>query len=44
MGASEVQVSIVTYSSYQVKEAGKNKSIGQFEVIGKGWDRYVTIS
>ena len=38
MGASAVQVSIATYSSYQVKEAGKNKSIGQFEVVGKAWD------
>jgi len=28
----------VTYSSYTVKEGGKNKTIGQFEVIGKGWD------
>lgn len=38
MGASSVQVSVVTYSSYVVKEAGKNKSIGQFEVVGKAWD------
>lgn len=38
MGSSEVQVSIVTYSSYPVKEGGKNKTIGQFEVVGKGWD------
>lgn len=39
MGASSVQVSIVTYSSYTVKEpGGKNKSVGQFEVVGKGWD------
>mmetsp|Transcript_357 Transcript_357/g.348 ORF Transcript_357/g.348 Transcript_357/m.348 type:complete len:927 (+) Transcript_357:193-2973(+) len=38
MGASEVQVSIVTYSSYLIKEAGKNKTVGQFEVVGKGWD------
>jgi hypoxia up-regulated 1 len=38
MGAGSIQVSIVTYSSYSAKEGGKNKSIGQFEVIGKGWD------
>jgi hypoxia up-regulated 1 len=38
MGASSVQVTIVTYSSYIVKEGGKNKTIGQFEVVGKGWD------
>lgn len=38
MGASSVQVSIVTYSSYIVKEGGKNKTIGQFDVVGKGWD------
>lgn len=38
MGAGSVQVSIVTYSSYGVKEAGKNKTIGQFEVLGKAWD------
>ena len=24
--------------AYIVKEAGKNKSIGQFEVVGKAWD------
>lgn len=38
MGASSVQVSVVTYSSYGVKEGGKNKTIGQFEVVGKAWD------
>lgn len=38
MGANSVQVSIVTYSSYLAKEGGKNKTIGQFEVIGKAWD------
>ncbi len=38
MGASAVQVSVVKYSSYVVKDAGKNKTIGQFEVLGKGWD------
>lgn len=38
MGANSVQVSIVTYSSYPSKEGGKNKTVGQFEVIGKAWD------
>eukprot|EP00599_Poterioochromonas_sp_BG-1_P004886 CAMPEP_0173141230 /NCGR_PEP_ID=MMETSP1105-20130129/5369_1 /TAXON_ID=2985 /ORGANISM="Ochromonas sp., Strain BG-1" /LENGTH=913 /DNA_ID=CAMNT_0014054391 /DNA_START=66 /DNA_END=2807 /DNA_ORIENTATION=+ len=38
MGAGSVQVSIVTYSSYQAKEGGKNKTVGQFEVVGKAWD------
>merc|ERR1711871_355533 len=38
LGANSLQVSIVTYSSYVTKEAGKNKTIGQFEVVGKGWD------
>lgn len=38
MGAGSVQVTIVTYSSYTVKEAGKNKTVGQFEVLGKAWD------
>jgi len=41
MGANSVQVSIVTYSSYITKEAGKNKTIGQFEVIGKAWDTFL---
>ncbi len=39
MGASTTQVSVVTYHSYKAKESGKNKTIGQFEVVGKGWDR-----
>lgn len=38
MGAGSVQVSIVTHSSYTTKEGGKNKTVGQFEVVGKGWD------
>ncbi len=39
MGATHTQVSIVTYSSSPSKEAGgKGKSVGQFEVLGKGWD------
>lgn len=39
MGASSVQVTIATFSSYTAKELGKNKTTSQFEVIGKGWDR-----
>lgn len=42
MGSSSVQVTIATYSSYLVKEgAGKNKSIGQFDVVGKAWDEHL---
>lgn len=32
------QVSIVQYSSFPSKDGGKNKTVGQFEVIGKAWD------
>jgi len=39
MGASSVQVSVVKYHSYAVKDGGKSKNVGQFEVLGKGWDR-----
>ena len=28
---------MVTYSNYTVKEAGKNKTVGTFEVRGKAW-------
>mmetsp|Transcript_12702 Transcript_12702/g.12343 ORF Transcript_12702/g.12343 Transcript_12702/m.12343 type:complete len:926 (+) Transcript_12702:120-2897(+) len=38
MGSSAVQVSIATYSAYTIKEGGKNKTIGQFDIVGKGWD------
>jgi hypoxia up-regulated 1 len=41
MGAEGIQVTIVNYSSYLVKESGKNKTIGQFEVLGKAWDETV---
>jgi hypoxia up-regulated 1 len=37
MGASSVQVSIVKYSSMIIKEGGKNKTLGSFEVTGKAW-------
>lgn len=33
-----MQVTIAKFSSLAVKESGKNKTIGQFEVIGKAWD------
>jgi len=38
MGSGSIQVTIVTHSSYTSKEGGKNKTVGQFEVLGKGWD------
>lgn len=38
MGASSVQVSIAVYSAFIVKEGGKNKTVGQFEIVGKAWD------
>lgn len=38
MGAGSAQVTIVSYSSLQTKEGGKNKTVGQLEVIGKAWD------
>lgn len=44
LGANSLQVSVVRYSSYIVKESGKNKTIGQFEVVGKAWDSNVGLS
>ncbi|GMH78695.1 hypothetical protein TrLO_g1449 [Triparma laevis f. longispina] len=38
LGATSTQVSIVEYSSYTLKEAGKNKTVGAFEVKSKAWD------
>jgi hypoxia up-regulated 1 len=38
MGSSSTQVTIVVFSGHVVKEGGKNKTISQFEVIGKAWD------
>jgi len=38
MGAGSVQVTIVSYSTQNVKEGSKNKTVGQFEVVGKSWD------
>jgi len=38
MGSSSTQVSVVHYSNYTVKEGGKNKTVGTFEVTGKAWD------
>ena len=42
MGASSVQVSIVVFSSTTVKETStKNKTVSQFEVVGKAWDTHL---
>ena len=42
LGAGALQVSVVHYSSYTVKEGGnKNKTVGQFEVLGKAYDNHV---
>jgi hypoxia up-regulated 1 len=43
MGAGSVQVTVVTYSAFTVKEAGSkgNKTVGSFEVIGKAWDSHL---
>lgn len=38
MGASATQVTVAQYSNYTVKELGKNKTVGSFEVLGKAWD------
>jgi hypoxia up-regulated 1 len=38
MGAAATQVTVVTYSNYTVKEAGKNKTVGTFDVRAKAWD------
>jgi len=38
MGAGSIQVSIVAYSSALVKEGGKEKTLGSFEVLSKAWD------
>lgn len=35
---SSWQVTIAQYSSLVVKEAGKNKTVGQFQIVGKSWD------
>jgi len=38
LGSTSTQVSVVKYYSYEVKELGKNKTVGAFEVLGKAWD------
>ena len=38
MGATSTQVSVVVYTSYQDKSAGKPKPVGQGLVIGKAYD------
>eukprot|EP00604_Paraphysomonas_vestita_P001760 CAMPEP_0174823626 /NCGR_PEP_ID=MMETSP1107-20130205/26314_1 /TAXON_ID=36770 /ORGANISM="Paraphysomonas vestita, Strain GFlagA" /LENGTH=721 /DNA_ID=CAMNT_0016047011 /DNA_START=407 /DNA_END=2572 /DNA_ORIENTATION=- len=41
MGSGQVQVSIVTYSSFLTKDGSKNKTNGQFQVVGKAWDEEI---
>ena len=38
-GAESVQASLVEYSTFPDKGGGKNKTVGQFEVKGKGWKK-----
>lgn len=38
MGAGSTQVTIAQYSSLVVKDGSKNKTVGQFQVVGKAWD------
>jgi len=37
VGAEAAQASVVEYSTFPEKSGGKNKTVGQFEVLGKGW-------
>lgn len=41
MGSGQIQVSIVTYSSFASKDGSKNKTNGQFHVVGKAWDEEI---
>jgi len=38
MGSGSTTAALLEFSSYQAKEAGKKKSVGQFEVKGLKWD------
>ena len=38
-GSESVQASLVEYSTFPDKGGGKNKTVGQFEVKGKGWKK-----
>lgn len=38
MGATATQVTVATYSSYRKGTKKSDKPVGQFEVVGKGWD------
>ena len=38
MGAGSTQVTIAQYSSQVIKEGGKNKTQGNFEILSKAWD------
>jgi hypoxia up-regulated 1 len=41
MGSNSLQVSIVSYSTYNSVVAGRNQTVGTFSVVGKGWDQAV---
>ncbi|GMI28673.1 hypothetical protein TeGR_g261, partial [Tetraparma gracilis] len=38
LGATSLQVAVARYFSYEVREGGKNRTVGSFEVVGKAWD------
>ena len=38
-GSESIQASVVEYSTFVEGTKVKNKTIGQFEVLGKGWAR-----
>jgi hypoxia up-regulated 1 len=38
-GAESIQASVVEYSTFVEGTKVKNKTVGQFEVLGKGWAR-----
>lgn len=38
MGAGQLEVTVAQFSSQTVKEAGKNKTVSAFEIVGKAWD------
>ena len=38
MGSGSTEVALVKYSTYNTKEAGKDKAINQFEVLDVEWD------
>jgi hypoxia up-regulated 1 len=38
MGSGSTEVALVKYSTYSTKEAGKDKTINQFEILDVEWD------